>query len=110
MSQIDFDVRYWIAQCLAGEITLSEFRRLLLPVAWMSGEPGEPDSPLARRAELRLAEYSNGHWSEEELRVLLAGMTAQTTGLPAEIHMSAPRAGVNEPVRGPLRGDLVRVA
>lgn len=93
MSLLDFELRTWIARYLNGEVSLAELRRWLLPVAWRIGEPGEPDSRLVRRVELRVAEYMNGHWSEEDLRRMLTNMGPATTGMPAETHVVGSVSG-----------------
>lgn len=92
MTLLDFEVRTWIARYLSGEVSLAEFRRWLLPVAWRAGEPGAPDSRLVRRTELRLAEFMNGHWSEDDLRSMFLSMGPATTGMPAETNMHASLA------------------
>jgi hypothetical protein len=91
MSLIDFELRTWIARYLTGGVSLSEFRRWLLPIAWRAGEPGEPDSRLVRRAELRVAEYMNGHLTD--LQRMLATMGPATTGMPAETNVVGSVAG-----------------
>jgi hypothetical protein len=92
MSLLDFELRLWIARYLAGEVSLGEFRHWLLPHAWILGEPGEPDSRLIRRTELWLAEYMNGHRTEDELRQLFSGVAPATSGWPAEAIVSGPVA------------------
>ena len=52
--------------------SLDDFRDWFDDETW--GLAAEPDSPLRRMAgtiELRIAEFTNGHLSEDELRVLL---------------------------------------
>lgn len=90
MTSLDFELRYWVARYLTGEVSLAEFRRWLLPVAWRAGEPGAPDSQLVRVAELRLAEYMNGHWAEDDLRTMFANMAPSTTGFPILVQVRAP--------------------
>jgi hypothetical protein len=71
---------------------MSEFRRWFLPIAWQAGEPTAPDSPLAKRVELRLAEYANGHWSEAELRGMLTQLIGTTSGISADVHAPGAQA------------------
>lgn len=87
MSRFDFEVRYEIARYLGGELSIADFRRWFLPVAWQVGEPNAPESPVAKRVELRLAEYLNGHWSEDDLRAMFGQLIGTTSGLSAEIHV-----------------------
>ena len=74
MRSLDSEARLWIARYLDREISLAEFNRWLLPVAWATGEPDSPDSRLMHRSELWLAEYTNGHRTEDEVRSLLADL------------------------------------
>jgi len=90
MSLLDFELRLWIARYLTGEISLAQFRRWLLLVAWRTGEPGAPDSRLVRLVELRLAEYMNGHWTEAELHAMFANIAPATTGLPVVTTVNGP--------------------
>lgn len=55
---------------LTNEIPLNEFRNWFDASTWPNDENPESYRPsdIAGEVELRLAEFSNGHWSEEELR------------------------------------------
>jgi hypothetical protein len=90
MNSLDFEVRFWIARYLNGDVALIDLRRWLLPVASAVGEPGAPDSRLVRRVEAWLGEYMNGHRSEDDLRSLLLSVARATSGLPAAATVSAP--------------------
>jgi hypothetical protein len=61
----------------ARQISLEEFQSQFVPLAWSleSDEAAE----LANEVELRLAEYSTGHWTEKELRRLLASLVAPSS-------------------------------
>jgi hypothetical protein len=83
MSAFDISLRIQLARYLTGEISLPEFRRWFLPTIWDLAEDDQLLSPLARRVELRLAEYSNGHWTEDDLKHLFERATPITGSLGA---------------------------
>jgi hypothetical protein len=65
----DLKLRDWLTRYLAGEISLSEFDEWFAPTAWSTERVASPDAQtLAHAIGLRLAEYSSGYWSEDELR------------------------------------------
>lgn len=55
---------------VSGEISLDELDEWLAPILWEMHEKQSPID-LLREIELRMAEYSGGGWSEDELRDLL---------------------------------------
>ena len=63
------EIRGWLARYLAGEIPLEEFEDWLVQQIWNMQE-GSPEAAqkLASAIELRLAEHSSGHLTEEELQ------------------------------------------
>jgi hypothetical protein len=69
MRDIGYRVRTELARYLAGEISLGEFVELFLPLSWTTSA-GEEHAvgDLLHEIELRLAEHSNGHLTEDELR------------------------------------------
>jgi hypothetical protein len=86
MSQIDLEVSDRIARYLAGQSSLAEFRRWLLPIVWELAEPTSDErSDLANMVELRMAEFMNGHWTEADLRLLLARMLPSTSSLVSDL-------------------------
>jgi hypothetical protein len=53
---------------MTGLLPLRDFQVWFAPVAWRLGRPENAGGyPLARHIELRIAEYTNGHWSETQL-------------------------------------------
>ena len=69
----DLEIRSTLVRYLNSEISLAEFEDWFVPVAWNVEKTGNREAPeLAAEIELRLAEFSNGHWSEPELRKILA--------------------------------------
>jgi hypothetical protein len=66
-----------LASYAAGTISLREFQDWFDPLFWDTlGAPNDPETrDLCAEIGLRLAEYSNGHWTEAELKTTLARMT-----------------------------------
>lgn len=66
------EVRAHLQQYLLGAISLPDFH--LWFVRWRRANLDDERHPLARMVDLRLAEYTTGHWTEPQLRErLLAG-------------------------------------
>jgi hypothetical protein len=69
MSDIGYRVRTELARYLAREISLGEFVQVFLPLSWTASAAEEHAiGDLLHEIELRLAEHSNSHLTEEELR------------------------------------------
>src|SRR5260370_36704832 len=70
-------VRTKLVKYLTGTKSLRAFRRWFVPATWDIGE-GAPVGmrKLVYEIKLRLAEYSNGHWSESELRAKLLSVAS----------------------------------
>jgi len=68
-NSLDFNIRERLAEYLAGEISLHEFEDWFFPETW---DVDQLDNlaltNLVYGIKLRLAEYSNGDWTEKELR------------------------------------------
>lgn len=86
MSAFDIGLRTQLARYLTGESSLREFRRWFLPLMWDLTQENQLVSPLARRIELHLAEYMNGHWTEDALKRLFAREAPITGSLCAPFH------------------------
>lgn len=68
-SSLDLEIRKWVARYLAGEISLSVFEEWFIPATWNVEQSGNIEAvDLAHEIDLLLAEHSNGHWTESELR------------------------------------------
>jgi hypothetical protein len=99
MSQLDLEVTDQVARYLAGESSLDEFRRWLLPLVWKMAEPTSNErSDLANRLELRLAEFMNGHWTEDDLRLLFARLLPPTSSLVTDLELQVRGARATSPV------------
>jgi hypothetical protein len=65
----DREIRRWLAAYLAGEISLSAFEDWFVPATWDLHRSDDPvPNALAGEIKLRLAEFSSGHWTEDELK------------------------------------------
>lgn len=62
----------YLASYLNREISLSEFRDWFDAETWdLDMEPNTPLGQVVGEIELRLAEFTNGHRTEDELRAML---------------------------------------
>jgi len=70
---VDVQIRDRLADYVLGRQTLVEFENWFAPVAMEVEGSGNPAATsLAYLIELRLAEYTSGHWTESELNGLLS--------------------------------------
>jgi hypothetical protein len=62
-------LRKKLVSYITGNISLSEFEDWFVPTLWtVHKRNDEKLSDMVYEIELRLAEYSNGDWSENELK------------------------------------------
>jgi hypothetical protein len=73
-TELDQEVRAKLFQLMTGLIGLRDFQAWFAPVAWRLGDAARGEHPISRRVELRLAEYTNGDWTEAQVRELLGRM------------------------------------
>jgi hypothetical protein len=68
--RLDLDIHNQLVSYLAGDSSLQAFRDWFDSSTWDMEETGANQDALrlAGEVELRLAEFSNGHWTEDELR------------------------------------------
>ena len=72
-SNIELEIRTKVACYLANEISLEEFFEWFVPIIWNIEKFQDKEAlDLAYEIQLRLAEFSKGHWSEEELKSKLS--------------------------------------
>lgn len=77
---LDIEIREQLARYLANEISLEEFQGWFVPATWNVEQTNNPiAAELAHEIELRLAEFSNGHWTEDDLRSLLGPLVENYT-------------------------------
>ena len=68
-SSIEVEISERVAQYVAGDLSLREFQEWFVPRSWGIDAAGDIHAAkLANEIELFLAEFSNGDWSEGELR------------------------------------------
>jgi len=65
-------IRKKLASYLARKTSLRAFNRWLVSAAWDIDQSAGRLAPFVGELKLRLDEYSNGHWTEPELREKLA--------------------------------------
>jgi hypothetical protein len=69
----EVELRQKLIQYLNGELRLSEFEEWFVPKSWNFFENASPSlQSLVADIELLLAEYSNGDWTEAELKRKIA--------------------------------------
>lgn len=79
-TDLGLEVRRQLRRYIAGQLTLGDFATWLAPVALCVFEAEHtPTEDLVAEIQLRLAEYTSGHWTEEDLRRLLRPVTATYT-------------------------------
>lgn len=66
---IESQIRFWLARFLAREVSLECFEDWFVQQSWDMHQDSEPNAQkVVASIELRLAEYTNGHLSEDDLR------------------------------------------
>jgi hypothetical protein len=69
---LDHEIRDKLGSYLLGEFSLEDFKDWFVPVSWdVDHGNNQAAINLVYEIELRLAEYSDGYWSEDELKNLL---------------------------------------
>lgn len=72
------EIRDRLARYIAGELSLKAFEDWLIPATWEIHKFGDQDLvALAGAVKRRLAEFSSGHWTEEELKRQLMPMVTR---------------------------------
>jgi hypothetical protein len=76
-SSLDLEIRDKLGSYLLGEISLEDFKDWFVPSSWdVDHQNNQAAINMVYEIELRLAEYSNGYWSEDELKPLLRPLVA----------------------------------
>jgi len=66
------EFRDQLRRYLSGDLSLAEFEDWFVPRTWNIHQVGDPGlADLAYEIDLRLAEYSNGHRTENDLKEVL---------------------------------------
>lgn len=67
--QSEFELRQELARYLKGHCTLQDFEDWFVPRSWNFNQNSNPSlQKLVAQIELSIAEFSNGDWTEKELR------------------------------------------
>ncbi len=78
---MELEIRERLSDYVAGRIDLREFQKWFVPRAWheASTHPVGPLQDLISTIELRLAEFTNGHLTTDELKDKLSSLPYMTT-------------------------------
>src|ERR1700694_4454681 len=77
---LEFEIRDRLLAYLAGEISLHDFEDWFFPKTWEVDKLGDPALlDLVYEIKLDWAEFSNGDWSEKELRSMLKSLAEKIT-------------------------------
>ena len=77
---LEFEIRDHLLAYLAGEISLRDFEDWFFPKTWEVDKFGDTALlDLVYQIKLDWAEFSNGDWSEEELRSMLKSLAEKVT-------------------------------
>lgn len=89
MSNLELEVRSQLSDYLAGAISLEEFENWFTPWAW-NIETSDPSvARLVHTIALRLAEFTSGDWTREELMEQLRPLVTGYEVLPFETRTMA---------------------
>jgi hypothetical protein len=71
MNPLENEIRDKLGRYLLGKISLEDFKDWFVPASWnVDHSNNQAAINMVYEIELRLAEYSNGYWSENELQQL----------------------------------------
>lgn len=67
---LELQIRQAVTEYIAGRASLREFQEWFAPRTWDIGSMAQTGElpRLANEIDLLLAEFSNGHWTEQELK------------------------------------------
>lgn len=83
------DVQHKLASYLSGETCLSQFRDWFDGETWDSDlQTDEPQGQLVGEIELRLAEFTNGHRTEDDLRYHLEGLLPKAENVDFQLQIT----------------------
>jgi hypothetical protein len=81
-------VQRYLAQFLSGENSLSQFRDWFDAETWdLDMEPGTPLGQIVGEIELRLAEFTNGHRTEDDLRYHLESLLPKAENVDFQLQI-----------------------
>lgn len=71
-SSLYLTIQEQLRRFISGEMSVDAFRDWFTPVAWdMDAVAADDARELSYEIEHRLAEFTNGDWDEQELKLLL---------------------------------------
>ncbi len=78
---LDVEIRQRLMRYVSGEISLKDFVEWFVPATWNVRKSGNQTAAveLTYKIELRLAEFSNGHWTESDMAKLLRSIAEHYT-------------------------------
>jgi hypothetical protein len=71
MAVSEHHIREALARYVSGEVSLVEFQDWFIPRAWEVLAEGSSATDVTSELELLLAEFTNGQWTERDLREAL---------------------------------------
>jgi hypothetical protein len=75
ISGLYLKIKQYLADYTEGKISLQTFQKWFIPVTWDIENRKEPETELlVYEIILRLAEYTNKDWTEEELKLKLKSL------------------------------------
>jgi hypothetical protein len=105
----DVEIKLWLDRYLRREIILREFQRWFVPSTWNIDETeNRVARDIAAYIDLKLAEFSNRHWTEDELREQLGQILEnQTYEIEINFKLTKPQFySTARPVRFAFSGIL----
>lgn len=93
------DIRSRLSSYLAREMSLEQFEEWFIPATWQVHTSGDLDAvELAGTIKLRLAEFTNGHWTEDELREQLIPLVTRYEIRTADAVLTTSSAEIIVPI------------
>lgn len=99
VQELENQIRQALSDCATGKLSLDEFRKWFVPVAWNIEQSNDVATiDLAHRIDGILAEASSANWSDDDLREELAKPVARLGSTPC----AENRYGDSSPFQMPL--------
>lgn len=92
MAVSEHHIREALSRYVSGEVSLVEFQEWFIPRAWEVLADGSPAAAVTSDLELLLAEFTNGQWTERDLRETLKPFA--TVPLGGIVFVSSPATAV----------------
>ena len=106
---LDFNIREQLARYLASEISLHEFEDWFFPETWNIDQTDDLNLlNLVYGIKLRLAEFSNGDWTEDELHSRLRPFTEQYMTNASHTQIQYGTSNINIRVQPSITNSVVQ--